>query len=117
MPQAEKRPSASALLTRARIQRPSSVCYARHKLTVLRMTNLILGLILSIAAAGRLVSANGIDPTGIYLNTFSGSFSGTEWFQITPGREEGVLLMTDIRGGGFAATVDANGSVAFDGGS
>ena len=42
-----------------------------------------------------LAQADGeIQPTGIYLNTFTGPFSGTEWFQVTPLPGENRFLFT-----------------------
>jgi hypothetical protein len=48
-----------------------------------------------------------INPLGIYYNQFTGSFSGTEWFQTIPGAAPGQFILADIFGGGFGATITA----------
>src|ERR1051326_2214045 len=57
------------------------------------------------------------DPRGIYFNSFSGQFSGTEWLQVRPASDGNRLLITDVRGGGFDAHIDGDGSVSFERGS
>ena len=57
-----------------------------------------------------------IDPRGIYFNRFSGQFSGTELFQVTP--VSGSTTQYDIRdiyGGGFRGTIDAAGNIVIPG--
>jgi hypothetical protein len=83
------------------------------KTGVIRM---LAGIALVAAIAVSPLGAQGIDPRGIYLNSFTGQFSGTEWFQVIPG-PEGRFLMTDIRGGGFPAAIDPDGGIVLtDGG-
>jgi len=57
-----------------------------------------------------------IDPRGLYHNVFSGSFSGTEWFQVVPIAGTDRYRVADLFSGGFNATIDAAGSVTLDGG-
>jgi len=59
-----------------------------------------------------------VDPRGVFHNQFSGSFSGTEWFQVMPvAGQSGRYLLADIFGGGFAGTIDTQtGQVVLDGG-
>ena len=69
-------------------------------------------------AAGSLGTtyAQGIDPRGIYFNDFVGSFNGTEWFQVTPnGSSTTSFNVRDIFGGGFTATINANGDIIIPG--
>lgn len=60
--------------------------------------------------------AQDIDPRGIYHNAFSGSFSGTEWFQVIPIPGTDRYQVADIFAGGFNATIDVSGAVVLDGG-
>ena len=56
------------------------------------------------------------DPRGIYFNRFTGSFNGTEWFQVTSiGGSTTQFNIRDLYGGGFSATVDAAGNVIIPG--
>ena len=72
-------------------------------------------LLLSVAVAAP-VSAQGIDPRGIYFNEFTGAFDGTEWFQVTPvGSSTTTFNIRDIYGGGFTGTVNANGDIMIPG--
>lgn len=57
-----------------------------------------------------------INPNGIFFNRFTGSFSGTEWFQTTPIAGTNRYRMVDIFGGGFNATVTSDGMITLDGG-
>jgi len=57
-----------------------------------------------------------IDPRGIFFNSFTGSFSGTEWFQTTPIAGANRFSLNDIFGGGFLGTITAEGMITLDGG-
>jgi hypothetical protein len=59
----------------------------------------------------------GPDPRGVYLNRFTGQFSGSEWFEVTSAAGKHHFRLTDIRGGGFDATVDDDGTVHLDDGT
>lgn len=73
----------------------------------MRYTHAVAALTLSapIAAA----HAGQIDPRGIFFNEFSGSFSGTEWFQTIPSGNNYILA--DIFGGGFTASITPDGVI------
>ncbi len=76
-------------------------------------------MIRAIAASFALAAsalAQDIDPRGIYHNAFSGSFGGTEWFQVIPIPGTDRYQVADIFAGGFNATIDSSGSIVLDGG-
>lgn len=64
------------------------------------------------ATAGQTV----IDPRGMFFNRFTGSFSGTEWFQTIPIEGTNRYRMADLFSGGFNATIDTNGTIVLDNG-
>ena len=74
-----------------------------------------LASVLAVASASAQVSPD-FDPRGIYHNVFSGGFSGTEWFQVTPISGTNRYAVADIFGGGFNATISPAGAVTLDGG-
>ena len=79
--------------------------------------NFALACSLSLASFSA-VSAQNIDPRGIYFNRFTGSFNGTEYFQITPVNGSSTNFnIRDIFGGGFMGTIDANGNIIIPGAS
>lgn len=57
-----------------------------------------------------------INPLGIYFNSFTGPFSGTEWFQTLPVGGT-TFILADIFGGGFNATITAGGQITLFGGA
>lgn len=76
---------------------------------------LLAALSLSTATLSAAYS-QGIDPRGIYFNDFTGSFNGTEWFQVTPvGTSTTLFNIRDIYGGGFTGTINANGDIVIPG--
>lgn len=53
---------------------------------------------------------------GVYFNSFSGTFFGTEWLEIVPiDVDAGRFRIADIFGAGFDATIAADGTVTLDG--
>ena len=73
-----------------------------------------IGLLVSVSS----VVGQEIDPRGIYFNRFTGQFSGTEFFQVTPVNGSTTQFnIRDIYGGGFTGTIDAAGNVVIPGGS
>jgi hypothetical protein len=75
---------------------------------VLRMASALMLLpIVGLAGVGAFGNAREPDISGIYLNRFSGGFSGTEWFAVIPvAGEPHKYRFADIVGGGFAGRVD-----------
>ncbi len=73
-------------------------------------------LFLACSAGASSAPGGGVDPRGIYHNAFSGSFSGTEWFQVVPIAGTDRYRTADIFSGGFNATIDGAGNVTLDGG-
>ena len=76
----------------------------------------ILGCCIGFFALVSSVFGQDIDPRGIYFNRFSGQFSGTELFQVTP--VNGSTTQYDIRdiyGGGFTGTIDSAGNIVIPG--
>jgi len=73
-------------------------------------------LCLVCSAVASTASGGSVDPRGIYHNVFSGSFSGTEWFQAVPISGTDRYRVADIFSGGFNATIDGSGNVTLDGG-
>ena len=55
-----------------------------------------------------------INPNGLFFNRFTGSFSGTEWFQTMSVEGTDRYQMVDIFGGGFNATITADGIITLD---
>jgi hypothetical protein len=53
-------------------------------------------------------------PGGIYLNEFSGGFSGSEWFEVVSLGAPGQYSLTDIFGGGFSGTIGSDGTITLD---
>ena len=51
-----------------------------------------------------------IDPRGMYFNRFTGSFDGTEWFQVVQGNGN-TYFLRDIYGGGFTGTINEDGDI------
>ncbi len=80
------------------------------------LTSTVCVLIAGIAIVPSVANA-GTEPSGIYFNRFTGSFNGTEWFQVTPTGGTNQYLMVDIFGGGFTTTVNDQGQVFFANGS
>lgn len=71
-------------------------------------------LVSGVCASG--AHAGDLDPRGIYHNAFTGSFSGTEWFQVVPIAGTDRYRTADIFSGGFNATINGAGGVTLDGG-
>jgi hypothetical protein len=69
---------------------------------------IVMMLLPMLGLAGVSAVGNIRDPgiSGIYLNSFSGGFSGTEWFSVIPVEgEAGRYRFVDIFGGGFTGQV------------
>ncbi len=61
-------------------------------------------------------TAQPIDPRGIYFVSFNGSFSGTEWFEITPTPAGGNrFVLSNITGGSFPGAITPQGDISLDG--
>ena len=60
------------------------------------------------------VFAQDINPRGIYFNRFTGSFNGTEWFQLTTVNGTNYQLR-DIYGGGFNGVINEDGDITING--
>jgi hypothetical protein len=69
-----------------------------------------------LVAVSSLASAQ-VDPRGIFHNQFSGSFSGTEWFQTIPiAGQPGRYRLADLFSGGFNGAINSAGAIVLDGG-
>ncbi|MFT5284113.1 MAG: hypothetical protein ACI8TQ_000269 [Planctomycetota bacterium] len=72
----------------------------------------VLASILAVASLST-ASAQNLDPRGIYFNRFTGSFNGTEYFQITPINGSTTnFRIADLYGGGFTGTIDGFGNIS-----